>query len=73
MYVLECSCNTWGTTENICRQDDGICDCRENVVGERCDKCHSKYYPFPSCDKGKYDYALHVLLIYFNNIISIFN
>ena len=53
-FVLECECNTWGTKENICNKE-GNCDCRKNVEGERCDKCHSDFYSYPSCGNRKYN------------------
>ena len=48
---LACSCNLAGSVSNICDKTSGICECRENVVGELCDLCAANTSRiFPSCE-----------------------
>ncbi|XP_076023918.1 laminin subunit alpha-2 [Genypterus blacodes] len=34
-----CQCHTNGSVTEVCNQDNGQCQCRENVVGRQCDEC----------------------------------
>ena len=39
---LACECNSIGTVEGTtCDPFDGVCTCKERVVGRRCDSCQS--------------------------------
>jgi len=42
-----CDCSTCGTSE--CDSHTGQCHCRDNVVGEKCDRCQAEHYGFNSC------------------------
>lgn len=46
-----CSCNLAGSVNNICDKSSGVCECRENVVGDLCDLCAANTSQiFPSCE-----------------------
>ncbi|XP_043921292.1 laminin subunit alpha-3 isoform X3 [Protopterus annectens] len=47
-FCQECSCNTAGTTLQVCNPT-GRCLCRPEVTGIRCDQCRPGYYSFPIC------------------------
>ena len=49
---LECVCNDLGS-ENMSCSSNGICTCKQNVIGNKCDICTPGYFPFPDCKKGK--------------------
>ncbi|KAJ0061005.1 hypothetical protein NL108_004717 [Boleophthalmus pectinirostris] len=34
-----CQCHTNGSVSEVCHQETGQCQCRENVVGRQCDEC----------------------------------
>uniref|UniRef100_A0A8C6UKU4 Basement membrane-specific heparan sulfate proteoglycan core protein n=1 Tax=Neogobius melanostomus TaxID=47308 RepID=A0A8C6UKU4_9GOBI len=34
-----CQCHTNGSVSEVCHQQTGQCECRENVVGRQCDEC----------------------------------
>lgn len=34
-----CECNTIGSTSGVCNALDGLCDCKTNVNGSKCDQC----------------------------------
>ncbi|XP_055362118.1 laminin subunit alpha-2 isoform X4 [Betta splendens] len=34
-----CQCHTNGSVSEVCSQETGQCQCRENVVGRQCDEC----------------------------------
>nr|CAD7256718.1 unnamed protein product [Timema shepardi] len=42
-----CDCDKCGTRK--CDSYTGKCDCHENVVGEKCDRCELEHYGFSSC------------------------
>ena len=46
---LECQCNKEGSVEEDCDVDDGTCNCKENIVGIKCDECKESYFGFPQC------------------------
>merc|ERR1719215_188417 len=45
-----CECNTEGTKDGdkTCN-DDGQCNCADNIRGEKCTECDAEYYSFPNC------------------------
>ena len=51
---LLCNCSESGSTTNLCNED-GQCDCKEGVLGDKCDRCDYGYWGFTSngC-KGEY-------------------
>lgn len=45
-YALPCDCNPTGSISNICDQFGGMCKCKPNVVGQKCDKCAPATWEF---------------------------
>ena len=43
----ECLCHAEGSASNECTEAEGICTCKPNIVGEKCDKAAPGYYNFP--------------------------
>ena len=43
--VTDCGCNETGTVR--CDQNTGVCKCKANVVGAKCDSCRANYWNFP--------------------------
>ena len=35
-----CNCNTAGSLTNKC-SERGVCDCKDNVKGDKCDQCQN--------------------------------
>ena len=46
---LECGCNTNGSLVSICDDTTGLCLCKPNIIGAKCDSCDSGYTGFPDC------------------------
>ena len=46
-----CICDACGMDQ--CDSYNGICQCKENVIGEKCDRCAENHYGFDSCDGCK--------------------
>ena len=46
---LECGCNTTGSLVSICDDTTGLCLCKPNIIGAKCDSCDSGYTGFPDC------------------------
>lgn len=45
-YALPCDCNPTGSISNICDDFGGMCKCKPNVVGQKCDKCAPATWEF---------------------------
>ena len=45
-----CQCHVNGSNGLDCN-DDGICICKPNIDGNKCDKCKTGYQGHPLCDK----------------------
>ena len=53
--ILACECNADGRVgEDICNAETGVCDCKENVIGDKCDVCKTGHYRFPECLGNSY-------------------
>ena len=37
--LLACDCHPDGSLEHLCDSKTGVCQCKPNVIGERCEKC----------------------------------
>ena len=50
IFAIACACETQGTVGNAdtCN-GNGLCDCKANVEGDKCDICSAGYYNFPAC------------------------
>ena len=44
-----CMCNADGSSGITCGADDGKCDCKNNVMGDKCTQCVDGTYGFPDC------------------------
>ncbi|KAK0397427.1 hypothetical protein QR680_002123 [Steinernema hermaphroditum] len=51
--ALPCDCNPQGAKKFCCEEYGGQCQCKENVIGRKCDRCAPGYYNFPHCLKCK--------------------
>ncbi|XP_063440155.1 laminin-like protein epi-1 isoform X2 [Mytilus trossulus] len=49
--AISCDCNYDGSLSFDCNQFGGQCQCRQNVIGRRCELCEEGYYGFPRCTK----------------------
>jgi hypothetical protein len=45
-----CACNQQGTTEEICSKDQGVCFCKPNFAGDKCDRCAPGFFG-PQCER----------------------
>ena len=55
-----------GAYSNTCNAN-GKCNCKANVVGNKCNTCSVGFYNFPTC-QGKLIIILHKFIFYNNNI-----
>ncbi|XP_061192514.1 laminin subunit alpha-like [Saccostrea echinata] len=46
---LACGCDTDGSLSFECSNFGGQCQCRDNVIGQKCTQCREGYYGFPRC------------------------
>ncbi|XP_055005634.1 LOW QUALITY PROTEIN: laminin subunit alpha-2 [Boleophthalmus pectinirostris] len=46
-----CQCHTNGSVSEVCHQETGQCQCRENVVGRQCDECVPNCWWDPDTDE----------------------
>ena len=51
--VSACGCDSMGSISFQC-DANGTCDCKTNVVGDKCAACKPGYSEFPSCSKPYY-------------------
>ena len=49
--ILACGCNTHGSDGSSCNSN-GVCSCKANIIGSKCDSCASGRFNFPIC-QGK--------------------
>ncbi|KAK6627792.1 hypothetical protein RUM44_010271 [Polyplax serrata] len=47
--ALKCECHYQGSLSFECEQFGGQCQCKENIIGRRCDMCKSGFFGFPNC------------------------
>ena len=46
--ILDCKCSEDGAVDSSC-DDTGICTCKGQISGDKCDKCLPGHYNFPTC------------------------
>lgn len=53
----ECKCNPLGVEQGNLQCDliNGNCDCKPNVMGRTCHRCHPGYHTFPYCEECECD------------------
>ena len=47
LFLSGCICDECGTSQ--CNNFSGICECKPNVAGEKCDTCAPDHYGFSTC------------------------
>ena len=50
--ISECKCSEDGAVDSSCN-DAGMCTCKSQISGDKCDKCLPGHYSFPTC-QSKY-------------------
>ena len=58
-FYVACTCNRDGTSDEICDLESGCCDCKDGVIGEKCQFCSPGKYGFPECKGMKLPYSHH--------------
>ena len=43
IIIAECNCSLIGSSDLQCN-DDGVCQCRDGVFGDKCDTCKENYF-----------------------------
>ena len=46
---LECGCDPAKTLDSICEAGTGICECKVNYAGPKCERCAPGHYAHPNC------------------------
>ena len=46
--ILDCKCSEDGAVDSSC-DDTGMCTCKSQISGDKCDKCLPGHYNFPTC------------------------
>ena len=50
---VDCGCNPNGTLNSSCDTTTGVCRCKPNIAGDKCDRCRSGFYqPDPFSTEG---------------------
>ncbi|XP_078066136.1 laminin subunit beta-1 [Mustelus asterias] len=44
--ALPCQCDPQGSISSVCEKIGGQCQCKSNVIGQRCDQCAPDHYGF---------------------------
>ncbi|XP_022314761.2 laminin subunit alpha-like [Crassostrea virginica] len=55
---LACGCDTDGSLSFECSNFGGQCQCRDNVIGQKCTQCREGYYGFPRCKPCNCPYGM---------------
>ena len=53
-FSLACKCNEKGSVSSQCN-DAGMCTCKANTQGTKCDSCIDNHFGFPDCKDCKCD------------------
>ena len=46
VLLVECACERQGSRSGVCQPLGGQCQCRNNIIGRRCDQCQPATYGF---------------------------
>ena len=46
--ISDCKCSEDGAVDSSC-DDTGMCTCKSQISGDKCDKCLPGHYNFPTC------------------------
>ena len=55
-FFAACVCDQNGSEDKYCN-DDGLCTCKENYAGDRCDNCEIGSLGYPNCTSMELCYA----------------
>ena len=68
MPILECLCNTFGSEDTNCSNDEGICTCKEGYTGDKCDSCAEGYFQVNNdcISKLMFVYIYKVIILLFS-------
>ena len=55
-FFTACVCDQNGSDDKYCN-DDGLCTCKENYAGDRCDNCEIGSLGYPNCTSMELCYA----------------
>ena len=47
---IACLCDEEGSNGKGCGESNGKCECKDNVVGDKCTQCTDGTYMFPECE-----------------------
>ena len=56
IFFTACVCDQNGSDDKYCN-DDGLCTCKENYAGDRCDNCEIGSLGYPNCTSMELCYA----------------
>ena len=68
MPILECLCNTFGSEDTNCSNDEGVCTCKEGYTGDKCDSCAEGYFQVNNdcISKLMFVYIYKVIILLFS-------
>ena len=49
IFFSECNCQNEGSKSLTCDKRYGMCGCKSNIIGDKCDKCIDGFFGFPNC------------------------
>ena len=67
VHISECKCSEDGAVDSSC-DDAGMCTCKSQISGDKCDKCLPGHFNYPTC-QSKYLINLEI----FKTIINFLN
>lgn len=47
--ALPCQCDFYGSYSFECEKFGGQCQCKNHIIGRKCEACKTGYYGFPEC------------------------
>ena len=68
-FVLECTCSTDGSVNDICNVETGKCTCNSaSITNFDCTACVDNYYGFPACGGSIKFYYFLIQQIHSNDL-----
>ena len=58
IIVSDVNAEKSGSNSYICDKSSGKCDCKDNVVGDKCTQCSTEHWGFPTCQSELHFYPL---------------
>ena len=62
LFPIACECNEKFSKAKQCDQFNGQCQCLENVIGEKCERCPDRWVLLPGYGCQSCSNCIHVLL-----------